>query len=133
LLILIRVLLLALVVLPRLVFLVSLVLLVFPAVVVSSKGPDTLEKFLTVSKPLLLASLETFLLQLASLEALSSLLPGSTLVVPHRLDSSLLPEDRLCRHWLLRANFNSLRGGFDIVTKTENVLSARRTKTPWLE
>jgi hypothetical protein len=108
LLILIRVLLLVLVVLLRLVSPASLVLLVFPAVVVSSNSPDTLEESLTVSKPLLLAFLETSLLQLVSLEAPSSLLPGSTLVVPHRLDSSLLPEDRLCRHWLLRANFNSL-------------------------
>jgi hypothetical protein len=103
-----RVLLLVLVVLPHLASLVSLVLLDFPAVVVSSNSPDILEESLTVSKPRLLAFLETSLLRLVSLEALNSLLPGSTLVVPHRLDSSLLPEDRLCRHWLLRANLNSL-------------------------
>lgn len=97
-----------LVVLPRLVSPVSLVLLGFPAVVVSSNSPGILEESLTVSKPLLPAFLGTSPLQLVSLEVLNSLLPGSTLVVPHLLDSSLLPEDRLCRHWLLRANFNSL-------------------------
>lgn len=75
---------------------------VLVVVVVSSLYPDTLTESLTIFKLLLPASLETSLLQLASPEALSSLLPVSTLVVPHLLDSSLPPEDRLCRRWITR-------------------------------
>lgn len=75
---------------------------VLVVVVVSSLHPDTLTESLTIFKLLLPASLETSLLQLASPEALSSLLPVSTLVVPHLLDFSLPPEDRLCRRWITR-------------------------------
>jgi hypothetical protein len=71
-------------------------------VVVSSPDPDTLIESLTISKLLLQVSLETSLPQLASPEALSSLLPDLTPVVPHLLDSSLLPEDRLYSSWTIR-------------------------------
>lgn len=101
-----RALLLVLVVSPLLAFPVSLVVLLasqaLVVVVVSSPDPHTLIESLTISKLLLLAFLETSLLQPASLEVLSSLLPVSTPVVPHLLDSSLLPEDRLCRRWITR-------------------------------
>ena len=78
------------------VLLASLALVV---VVVSSPDPDTLIESLTISKLLPQVSLETSLLQLASPEALSSPLPDLTPVVPHLLDSSLLPEDRLYSSW----------------------------------
>jgi hypothetical protein len=122
-----RVLLLVLVVLPLLVSPVSLVLLASQVVVVSSPDSDILEDFLTISKPLLLVSLAASLPQLASLEALSSPHRASTPVVLHPLDSSLLPEDRLCRHWINRV-IRMVEKKDTVSLPRPNILPDRRTK-----
>jgi hypothetical protein len=104
------VLLLVLVVLPLLVSPVSLVLLASQVVV-----------------PLLLVSLAASLPQLASLEALSSPHRASTPVVLHPLDSSLLLEDRLCRHWVNRV-IRMVKKKDTVSLPRPNILPDRRTK-----
>jgi hypothetical protein len=124
----IRALLLVLVVLPLQASPVSLVvLLASQVVVVSSTDSDILEHSLTISKPLLLVSLAASLPQLASPEAPSSLHPASTPVVLHPLDSSLLLEDRLCRHWINRV-IRMVQKKDTISLPRPNILPDRRTK-----
>ena len=102
-----RALLLVLVVARPQVFLASLVLPVSQVVeVVGFIPPDMRECPLTISKLLLLVSLETFLLPLASLANLLFLLQALTPQADLLLDSTLLLEDRSCRCRLAGENNN---------------------------
>jgi hypothetical protein len=112
--------------LPLLLWLVLLLVLV---VLPLQASPVSLVVLLAsqVVVPLLLVSLAASLPQLASPEAPSSLHPASTPVVLHPLDSSLLPEDRLCRHWINRV-IRMVEKKDTVSLPRPNILPDRRTK-----